>query len=103
MSEMTVDDIKLLVLEADPEAKHYWHTKSGNYTVWAEYELGSFYGDNRAHGWRFTVKRVTNGEDDPVPRQIQSVLDANMIPYLYQVEVDEEARTVTHLFDCEAS
>lgn len=101
---MTVRGIQQIVIQADPEAKHYYTKKDGsNFTVWQEYERLPFSGDDIADaGWKFQIDRYTTQEFDPVAEAIERVLNEHLIAYIYQVVYYEETGYIRHLFDCEA-
>lgn len=100
---MTVQQIRDVVLKADPNAKHYYYAKDGgSFTVWAEYRRLPFAADDLANkGWAFQVDRYTKVEYDPVAEAIERALDEAEIAYSYQVEYDQETGYIRHLFDCE--
>jgi hypothetical protein len=100
---MTVRDIQSLIIQADPNAKHYYSATDGrNYTRWMEYERLPYGGDDLTDaGWRFQVDRYTKDEYDPIAETIEQVLNENHIAYRYQVEYDQDDGYIRHLFDCE--
>lgn len=100
---MTVRDIQAMVIQADPEAKHYYTRKDGSdFTVWQEYMRLPFAGNDVSDaGWKFQIDRYTKQEYDPIAEAIERVLNENTIAYSYQVEYDNETGYIRHLFDCE--
>lgn len=99
---MTVRQIQAMVLRADPNAKHYYSTRKGNFTVWQEYQRLPFAGNDIADkGWKFQIDRYTTEEYDPIAEAIEWVLNEEMVSYTYQVEYEEETGYIRHLFDCE--
>lgn len=100
---MTVRDIQQMIVQADPEAKHYYTSKDGrDFTVWQEYERLPFAAnDIMDAGWKFQIDRYTKQEYDPIAEAIERVLNENLIAYRYQVEYDPESGYIRHLFDCE--
>lgn len=101
---ITLAQVKAIVLEGDPAAKHYFHTARGNYTTWHEYmRLPETSDDVHGGGWRFQIDRFTKDEDDPVAAQIESVLSEHPnVAYSYQVDFETDTEYIHHIFDCEA-
>lgn len=105
---MELEDIKRLVLRADPNARHYDGGQStGSYTTWQERaRLGFSAGDRQAGGWRFTIDRFFDlsepEEFDPVAERIEEVLeDAPDVAYTREV-IDESREGYIHnVFTCE--
>lgn len=100
---MNVVQIKNVVLEADPDAKHYVQMTDGsNFTVWQEYRALAFAGDDTAdYGWQFQIDRYTKIEFDPIAEAIVQALRRNAIAFSYMVEYDQSTRYIRHIFDCE--
>jgi hypothetical protein len=100
---MTVEEIRDLMIEADPDAQHYYSLRTEtDYTVWAEYERTPYSANNRADkGWKFQVDRFTRQEFDPIAKLLEKVMDEAYISYSHQVAYDPETGYVHHLFDCE--
>lgn len=101
---MTVEEIKDLIVEAAPEAKHYKSDKKGNaFTVWAEYRQLDFSADDEhAEAWAFQVDHYTTQEFDPIAKAIRMALEKHPgTTYRYEVMVDPEDVYIRHMFDCE--
>lgn len=99
---MTVEEIKEIVLEADPEADHYFSdSKAPAYTVWAEYEGLPYSADNRKLGWRVQIDRYHKDEHDTMVDKIAQVLHEHGIPYQPLVDYDQDTGYIRHIFDCE--
>lgn len=101
---MTLDDIRELVVSADPAARHYesrW--TEGAYTTWTEYRRLAFTADDRHdEGWAFQVDRFTMDEDDDVAKRIFQVLDADeRVAVEHMVEYENDTGYIHHIFDCE--
>ena len=104
---MTVQDIKALVIGADPDARHYW-TESRNacFTVWREYrQLPYTANDKHVEAWQFQIDRFTDTEFDPVVDAIRSALDnAPGVAYSYIVDYEGTPKSgglIHHIFDCQ--
>lgn len=100
---MSVEDIRDVIIKADPKAQHYYSQKTEkDYTVWAEYERTPYSANNRSDkGWKFQIDRFTRQEFDPISTALEQVMDENYISYSHQVAYDPETGYVHHLFDCE--
>lgn len=99
---MSEEQIRDMLLEADPDIDHYHSDSKGDYTIWQEYEESNLHGDDEAQGWKFQVERWTRQEFDPIAKKIRAVLKKYCIPNIHQVEYDSETGYIRHLFDCEA-
>lgn len=110
-----LDKVKAIVLEGDPDAKHYFQTARGNYTTWHEYmrmpdttddvHYGEDEedGDEARGGWRFQIDRFTKLEFDPVVDKIEAALtDHDNVSYSYQVDYEQDTGYIHHIFSCEA-
>lgn len=101
---MTLDEIKTLLAEVDPDIRHYWTMGTGaDYSFWEETRLLDFTADgHHADAWAFTVHRFTKTEGDPVALALFRALDAD--PRIaVRVDVDHEPETgyIHHIFSCE--
>lgn len=104
---MTTNEIQAFIAQIDPAAKHYEvYTDGRNFTVWMEYERIVFYADDgqAEHGWRFEVDRYTKDEDDPIPDQLEKLLedDDRVVVKPRRVMYDQRSGYIRHIFDCEA-
>lgn len=101
---MTLEYIKDMVAEVDPEARRYYSPFEGDaFTVWAEYrELGLMADDVPGEGWAFEIDRYTKEADDPVAAAIRERLRSEPgITYTYQVVYEADTGYIRHIFDCE--
>lgn len=101
---MTLEDIKAIVLQGDPEAKHYASTKRGDYTVWREFQRLPHTSDGvHDGGWKFQIDRFTKAEADSIADNIKAALDAHdNVAYSYLVDYEPDTEFIHHIFDCEA-
>lgn len=78
---MTIQEFKALLLNIDPNVKHYKHSSTGNYTVWAEYNQNFMVADDKIHsGLLFVqVDRYTKTEYDPMVDAITAGLDVSHV------------------------
>lgn len=100
---MTLEEIKTLVLSADPAAKHYETAKEGAYTTWQERrKLGLLSDDEQQEAWAFTIDRWTPEENDPVADRIEDALkNAPGAAYMRETLYDAESGYIHHVFTCE--
>lgn len=65
---MTVQEFKALLLTIDPNAKHFYWSGGGNYTVWAEYSESYLIRDDKiaSKDHNIQVDRYTKLEYDPM-------------------------------------
>lgn len=102
---MTLEDIRALVLSADPQAMRYESAddSADGYTVWHEYQrLPAMSDDSHDEGWKFQIDRFTTIEDDPVAAAIYAALDQDeRVAFEYLIDYEEDTRTIHHIFDCE--
>ena len=102
---MTVDDIRALVITADPAASHYESTVTSGaaYTVWREMrQLGTVADDGHEEGWSFQIDRFTKTEGDTVAAAIRTALEGDpRVAYEYLVDYEPDTRYIHHIFDCE--
>lgn len=101
---MTLQDIKALVLSADPSAQHYGSTDADvDYTTWREYRrLSMTSNDAHVMGWAFQIDRFTQTEFDPIAQAVEDALTAAPgVAYSYQVDYDPQTGYIHHIFDCE--
>ena len=103
---MKLEDIRDMILGADPGAKHYTSGVSGsNFTRWMEYErTGLMADDLRGDGWKFQIDRFTKTEFDPVAEAIERTLvEHEGITFTYMVEYETDTGYIRHIFDCEGT
>lgn len=101
---MTLEDVRALVLSADPQAMHYVHAKGrGAYTTWQETQrIGMSADDARDKGWAFMVDRFTQTEFDETAAAIEQVLSGAVgVVCRYRVDYERESGYIHHIFDCE--
>lgn len=107
---MTTQEIRDIINQADPDAKHYDATAAlenhQDFTVWMEYQRTGLEADDNLveSGWRFEVDRYTRTEYDPVAEAIEETLRAadGIIVHDYSVMYDMSSKYIRHVFDCEA-
>lgn len=103
---MTLEEIRNLVVSADPEAEHYESsTEARCYTVWYETAELPFAGDDiHDEGWRFTVMRFTDQEYDETNERIRRALREDpRTAYRHEVEFIHEAGLIRHTYTCEGA
>lgn len=104
---MTLDQIKALVVQADPDAQHYWSSSTArNYTTWREYnQLDLIVDDKHVEGWQFQIDRFTMLEHDPVVDVIRQLLNGTPeVSYQYLVDFEglpNAGGLIHHIFDCQ--
>lgn len=101
---MTLQEIKALVLSADPNAQHYSSTHDAvNYTTWREYRrLSMTSDDTHVKGWAFQIDRFTYDEFDVIAEAIEAALEnAPGVAYGYQVDYEPDTEYIHHIFECE--
>ena len=101
---MTIKEFRDLLLTADPEARHYTHATSGNYTVWSEYNEVYGIADDQiaskvAH---IQVDRYTRLEYDPMVDTITHTLDEGGVLVIDRRTLFEmDSGYIHHIWDCE--
>lgn len=104
---MTIDEIRLLVISADENARHHWTSSDAKeYTIWSEYARSSFTANGlHSEGWKFQIDRFTTLDDDPIVARIISALDAaEAVSYTHLVDYEGTPKSgglIHHIFDCE--
>ena len=102
---MTLDDIRQLVLRADPEATRYeaGAVNGASYTTWREVRrLGTMADDRHEEGWAFQIDRFTRTEGDQIAAMIMAALDDDdRVAYEYHTDYEPDTRYIHHIFDCE--
>lgn len=107
---MTVQEIRDVIQQADPDAWHYDATAAMqerlDFTVWMEYQRTGLEADDALAecGWRFEVDRYTKTDYDPMAEAIEAALRQadNIILRDYRVMYDVGTGYIRHVFDCEA-
>ena len=104
---MTRDEIKALLVTADPNIKHYFSMSNAEaYSYWEETRRLPFMADD-AHNsadqaWRFYVHRYTRTEDDAIAQAIFNALDADpRTTVIWTTGFDHESGYIHHIFECE--
>lgn len=100
---MTLDDIRKLLVSADPEIRHYFSAVGDRaYSFWEETErLPILSDDVHEDAWRFYVHRFARDEDDAVARRLFDVLDRDeRVAVSYTVSADEDGY-IHHVYACE--
>lgn len=102
---MTLNEIKALVLSADPTAEHYASSRTGSdsYTVWRELRrLNATADDRHIEGWAFQVDRFTRDEYDGIAEAIFETLDGDdRVALAYEVDYERDSEYIHHIYDCE--
>jgi len=101
---VTLQEFRDVLLEADPDTKHYWTKAAGNYTTWHEYRSEALAGDDARIGtkWHIQVDRFTKLEYDPMVDVMGAALDAWVeIGYVYRVDYEIDTGYIHHTWDCE--
>ena len=101
---MTLTDIRDLLVQVDPDIRHYFSTEtSRDYTYWEETRQLPITADDRHdEAWRFCVHRFTRDERDPVAVAIMQALDHDprtTVSHLTTHEAD--SGYIHHIYDCE--
>lgn len=101
---MNIEEIRAVVLQADPTATRYFSVaRDANYTTWHEFLEIPLEGDDDVaeEGWRFQVDRFTRDEDDPAVDRIKRVLRAHPgIGVEHSVLPDPQKGWIHHVFQC---
>ena len=104
---MTKAEIKVLLITADPNIKHYFSMSNAEaYSYWEETRRLPFMADdvhNSAdQAWRFYVHRYTRTEDDAIAQAIFNALDADpRTTVIWTTDFDNESGYIHHIFECE--
>lgn len=101
---MTLTEIRVLLIQADPDIRHYFSTEENrDYTYWEETDLLPFTADGvHVEGWVFYVHRFTRQTEDPVVSALRSLLDNDpRTTYAYTQDYDPETEYSHHIFRCE--
>lgn len=105
---MTLDEIRDLIVEADPAAKQYESHQQDTeaYTVWQQlYMLNRHADDSRIEAWAFFVHHYTplrQAGNDPIPDRIREVLEQDKrVSYRCIVDYDTDKHLIHHIYDCE--
>lgn len=104
---MTKEQIKDLIRNVDPAARHYFADGGGQgCTVWMETERTGLDANNGAaeKGWRFSVMRYTKDEEDDMPQRIEDALESDVRVSVssYRVDYDVNTGYIVHSFECGA-
>lgn len=101
---MTLEDIRLLVVGVDQNARHY-HSMSAEdaYTYWEETQRLPMISDDRhEEAWRFYVHRFTQDETDQTAAALYAALDGDpRVTVAHTVDHDPEDGTIHHIYQCE--
>lgn len=101
---MRLEEIRDLVLSADPKAQHYERAYGdASYTVWEETKrLSQTADDVHEKGWKFYVHRYALEEFDEIAKRIEAALDADArVAYRYTVDYEQDTGIIHHIFECE--
>lgn len=104
---MTRDEIKALLVTADPNIKHYFSMSDAeSYSYWEETSRLPFLADDvhnvNDQAWRFYVHRFTKTEDDAIAQTIFNTLDADpRTTVRWVTDFDKDSGYIHHIFDCE--
>lgn len=101
---MTLTEIRDLLIQADPDIRHYFSTEENrDYTWWEETDRLPFTADNRhVEGWTFYVHRFTRTENDPVAAALFTLLDSDpRVTVSYTQDYEPDTEYSHHIFRCE--
>ena len=104
---MTRDEIKALLVTADPNIKHYFSMSNAEaYSYWEETRRLPFMADDvhdtANQAWRFYVHRYTRTENDAIAQAIFDALDADpRTTVRWITDFDHESGYIHHIFECE--
>lgn len=101
---MTLTDIRDLLVQIDPDIRHYFSTETTrDYTYWEETRQLPLTADDRHdEAWRFYVHRFTRDEFDPVAQRIMQALDADpRTTVSHTVTYERDSGYIHHIFECE--
>lgn len=101
---MTLQEIRALLIQADPGIRHYFSTEQNrDYTWWEETQRLPFTADNRhVEGWAFYVHRFTRQADDAVAAALFSLLDGDpRVTVSHTQDYDPDTEYSHHIFRCE--
>lgn len=104
---MTLNEIKALLVSADPGIRHYFSAAGEEaYSYWEETRRLGFTADDEHpaadQGWRFYVHRFTKTEGDPVAAQIFETLDRDpRTTVMWQTDFENDTGYIHHIFECE--
>ena len=104
---MTVDELKMVLLEHDPQLKKWiWNGTDPAYTVWEPHHAESLMSDNTAEDriTKVTIHRYTKKDSDKLHEQIFNDLEEKGVP-LEEMLTDYEADTgyFHHILECYVS
>lgn len=101
---MTLTEIRNLLIQADPDIRHYFSTEENrDYTWWEETDILPFTADGvHVEGWVFYVHRFTRQADDPIVAALFALLDANpRTTVSHTQDYDPVSEYSHHIFRCE--
>lgn len=102
---MTIEEIRALILSADPSAERYEssHTGSESYTVWRELRRLPVTAENRhIEAWAFQVDRFTKNEGDATADLLFATLDGcARVAVSYDTDYEPDTGYIHHIYDCE--
>lgn len=105
---MTLEEIRQLVVSADPAAYRYEFgdrntPKTAPYTVWREIRKLPYMTDDRhEEAWAFQIDRFTRTEGDTTAASIMATLDADIrVTYRYEIDYEPDTHYIHHIYDCE--
>ena len=101
---MTTQDIRTLLVSADPKISHYFSVNTDrDYTYWKETKrLALTSDDGHDEAWRFYVHRFTRDEHDPVAELIFRTLDTDpRVTVSHTTDFEQDTKYIHHIFECE--
>ena len=102
---MTIEEIRTLVLGADPTAERYESSRAGSdsYTTWRELRrLPATADGEHIEGWSFQVDRFTRDEDDATAAALFATLDGcERVAVAYDTDYEPDTGYIHHIYDCE--
>ena len=104
---MTRDEIKALLVTADPSIRHYFSMSDAEaYSYWEETQRLPFLADDvhdaSNQAWKFYVHRYTKTEDDAIAQAIFDTLDADpRTTVRWIINHDPQDGYIHHIFECE--
>ncbi|HBV86885.1 MAG TPA: hypothetical protein DEF42_09610 [Desulfosporosinus sp.] len=103
---MTLLELRDLLLTVGVPVYHYHASKqTESYIVWSEFGTKKLNSDSQMKEKviKVQVDLFTKTEFDPNVEEIDSVLDSDDISFDYQVDYEEDAGYIHHIWDCEVA
>lgn len=97
---------KELLLTVDPNIKKYSGPGTGEYTTWQPGGVeDALMADDHEEDvvQRVYIDRYTKQDNDPIAKRIYKLLDDHEIPFIHDMDYEDETKYIHHIFTCYVS